>query len=169
MYFYLSFNFCLLFQHILENMREIFGDLSLNASCKMEELPCANRIHPTEYSKICEDEIGHILLDVRTYTQFEMVSLVDTSRSHQNRMLIIPLNILQKMTKDEIESKFSTIIDTHRENATTNIFVLCRRGVNSAVATKLLMAHNLVNCTIKNIDGGLLSWQKNVDNEFPVY
>ena len=73
------------------------------------------------------------------------------------------------MTKDEIESKFSTIIDTHRENATTNIFVLCRRGVNSAVATKLLMAHNLVNCTIKNIDGGLLSWQKNVDNEFPVY
>ena len=44
--------------------------------------------------------------------------------------------------------------------------VLCRRGIDSVTATKLLLAHGIA---AQNVDGGLDAWARQVDAHFPHY
>eukprot|EP01050_Picozoa_sp_SAG11_P005238 SAG11_NODE_361_length_10183_cov_4.077053_6_plen_82_part_00 len=50
------------------------------------------------------------------------------------------------------------------------VFVVCRRGIDSATATAHLSAlsgDRLL--SVRNVDGGLLRWRSKVDPSFPVY
>lgn len=48
------------------------------------------------------------------------------------------------------------------------VYTLCRRGIDSQEAVKVLKS-NGVTGTVKNIDGGLLAWSNVIDKNFPVY
>ena len=47
------------------------------------------------------------------------------------------------------------------------VFVLCRRGVSSVKATRLLVDAGFDR--VRNIDGGLTQWAESVDPELAIY
>ena len=73
-----------------------------------------------------------------------------------NRSINIPLKKL-----------VASDIDTLRPEPSTPILVLCRRGIASANATKLLLDAGVEN--VFNVSLGLTKWAAEVDVEFPIY
>ena len=112
-----------------------------------------------------------LLLDVRVKEQYDLCSLEEA--------INIPLETLSK-NLDQVEQL--------SEGWTKPIYCLCRRGIASVEATKLLNDHvrksvvlakqqppkrsNNSTVTVpiaKNIRGGLDAWRKQVDKTFPQY
>mmetsp|Transcript_24581 Transcript_24581/g.53198 ORF Transcript_24581/g.53198 Transcript_24581/m.53198 type:complete len:650 (-) Transcript_24581:194-2143(-) len=98
----------------------------------------------------------HVLLDVRVTRQFDMCSLEGSVN--------LPLEQLE--TKLELVGELS--------NGDLPVYCLCRRGIFSAVATRIIQ--NAIEDgsakrvhSVYNIAGGLSSWVKTVDSEFPQY
>lgn len=117
-------------------------------------LPSESNITCIEYSRVREDKVPHILVDVRTKLQFEMCAL--------EKAVHIPLSSLSQQL-DQIE-KLS--------GGTKPVYCICRRGVDSVEATRILDAAKLSHPNIhsaKNVAGGLVSWRKEVDTSFPKY
>lgn len=79
---------------------------------------------------------GHVLLDVRTEEEVREVSIPGA--------LNIPLDGLEL---------HSTDLSAHE-----SIHVICRSGGRSSVASALL--YNLGITQVKNVSGGILTWQK---------
>lgn len=50
---------------------------------------------------------------------------------------------------------------------TTQVYVLCRRGIDSVAATQLLVDHGVRD--VYNVEGGLTAWHATVDQRFPIY
>ena len=48
-----------------------------------------------------------------------------------------------------------------------SVVVMCRRGVDSVTATKLLVAWEIPH--VFNLQGGLQSWREMIDDKFPQY
>lgn len=103
----------------------------------------------------------HVLLDVRVKEQFDLCSL--------DNAINIPLEKLNESI-DQVE--------TLTKGWTTPVYCICRRGVLSVEATKLLNEHiegldtgrkNPDVKVAKNIRGGLEAWRKLVDDKFPRY
>jgi len=118
--------------------RTILSDESVHISCK-------------DYKGVQDSNEKHLLLDVRSRTQFEICSLPNS--------LNIPLGELGKEL-ETVKSKISS------ENGELPVYVLCRRGNDSQLAVRLLASNGIPS---KNILGGLLSWHKEVDKDFPIY
>ena len=109
-----------------------------------------------DYSNIREEGKPHVLLDVRVTRQFEMCSLEGSVN--------LPLEELTSKL-DEVE-KLS--------NGELPVYCLCRRGVASAEAVKILQNAKDDDSakgihSVYNISGGLNSWVANVDASFPSY
>lgn len=104
--------------------------------------------------QIIDLNIPHVLLDVRAKRQFDLCAL--------NQAINIPLsNLVDKL--DVIE----TLSD-----GTKPIYCICRRGIASAEATRILSQAILSRPkihSVRNIRGGLAAWQQDVDNRFPKY
>jgi len=97
----------------------------------------------------------HVLLDVRVPRQYEMCSLEGS--------INLPL--------EQLESKLDLVGELSRGELP--VYCLCRRGMFSAVATRIIQ-NSIENGTanehsVYNIAGGLTSWVKTVDSEFPQY
>lgn len=118
---------------------------------------------PPEYQISCKDyqlEVAntpHILLDVRVKEQFDLCGL--------EQAVNIPLGKLQE-SMDEVERL--------TEGWTKPVYCMCRRGIFSVEATKLLTEYLTSKAepkkvTVKNIKGGLEAWRKHVDQTFPKY
>eukprot|EP01103_Thecamoeba_quadrilineata_P015666 TRINITY_DN5016_c0_g1_i2.p1 TRINITY_DN5016_c0_g1~~TRINITY_DN5016_c0_g1_i2.p1 ORF type:complete len:198 (+),score=37.40 TRINITY_DN5016_c0_g1_i2:208-801(+) len=110
-----------------------------------------NRISCEDYRKYVDRKEKHLLLDVREPIQFEICSLPQAKN--------IPLLELEKKM-DELEGLI-------RSEGDSKVMVICRRGIHSVEATRMLVEHGISN--VCNIDGGLTSWQKTVDPLFPLY
>jgi len=104
-----------------------------------------------EYQKIVQQKIEHFLLDVRHVHQFQICSLHDAYN--------IPLSKLE----DNMEN-IKTIIQ--KNDGHLPIYVVCRRGIDSQLAVKILCSHGL---GAKSIAGGIHEWAKTVDSSFPIY
>lgn len=107
-----------------------------------------------DYNKLRQKRVPHILLDVREKIQFDMCSL--------DGAINIPL---AKLRSQWIHA--SAAFD-----ANLPIFCLCRRGIFSVEATKLIAdASNGSNrvFSVRNITGGLAAWTDEVDPLFPKY
>ena len=90
--------------------------------------------------------LPHILLDVRVERQFDMCSLPAA------------INIPLASLPDHIEELSSS---------NKPIYCLCRRGIFSVEATRILSEAGIP--SVHNVTGGLLSWSKEVDPDFPIY
>jgi len=122
-------------------LKDTLPDKDLHISCN-------------EYKNILNNGIDHILLDVRSTIQYQICSLPNSWN--------IPLSKI-KENKDEIVSKM-------HENGEDSIpiYVICRRGIASQKAVKLLYEEFGIK-NIKNIWGGLTLWSQEVDLDFPMY
>ena len=98
----------------------------------------------------------HILVDVRPAHHFRITSLADS--------MSIPLSCLkEKLTV--IDSAADKI--RSEKGVDPSIYVICRRGNDSQRAVRLLRDHGF--STAKDIIGGLESWAKEIDQNFPTY
>ena len=113
---------------------------------KRDGLNLSNCITCSEYLHVLNNSTTtHVLLDVRAPHQFAICSLPHA--------LNIPLeNLSNRM--NELRDK-------------GDIYVMCRRGIASVKATKMLLMNNFTN--VKNIDGGLDAWSIEVDTTLPMY
>ena len=93
----------------------------------------------------------HILLDVRSAHQYAICSL---SGSRNIPLFDLPTSMEQ-------------LKEMEKQEGTRELFVICRRGVASVKATKLLLEFGLSN--VKNITGGLDAWHAEVDPTLPMY
>mmetsp|Transcript_59971 Transcript_59971/g.89058 ORF Transcript_59971/g.89058 Transcript_59971/m.89058 type:complete len:392 (+) Transcript_59971:490-1665(+) len=132
-----------------------------NASSTMSvtNLPSNLQISCKEYHEKykSKNDKPHVLLDVRVKRQYEMCAL--------DNSINIPLNEI----KEKIEE-----IEKLSDRGTKPIFCLCRRGIASAEATRIIQdaigsaSHDGI-LSVYNIDGGLNAWVEEVDPSFPKY
>jgi adenylyltransferase/sulfurtransferase len=132
---------------------EICGDAPIinslipyEVSCAKPEVesPSKNRIAWKEYME--ESKKDHLLLDVRASVQFAILSFPNAMN--------IPL--------DQLETHMEVL-----RKETRPVYVVCRRGIASMSATRLLLAHGFEN--VVNIDGGYTRFAKDIDSTFPTY
>ncbi|TPX53792.1 hypothetical protein SeMB42_g00595 [Synchytrium endobioticum] len=91
----------------------------------------------------------HVLLDVREKIEFDICSLPDS--------IHVPLK--------ELETRLPELSKVL--NKAPSIYVLCKRGNDSQLATRLLLNKGFMN--VKDVTGGLVSWANDVDPQFPLY
>ncbi|KAL7499990.1 hypothetical protein ACHAWT_010931 [Skeletonema menzelii] len=109
-----------------------------------------------DYNNLREEGQLHVLLDVRVTRQFEMCAL-EGSVNLPLEELVSKLDEVEKLSNGELP-----------------IYCLCRRGVASAEAVKILQKAKDDDSakgihSVYNISGGLNSWVANVDASFPSY
>ncbi len=138
-----------------------------------------NVISARQYSSgYLETGKKHIILDVRSRVQFGMISfsildgvyttsltelpLVDFSQ-HTAALVNIPLHDLRKELSRDGNQTMHYLNSDNREK---DVIVLCRRGIDSVVATHLLREAGL--CSVFNLAGGLSAW-KELNPSFPMY
>ncbi len=69
----------------------------------------------------------------------------------------------------ELDRKLADVV---LEAAGRPTYVICRRGVDSVVATQKLVAfaeQSAEGARFFNVDGGLAEWHNRVDSSFPLY
>jgi adenylyltransferase/sulfurtransferase len=103
-----------------------------------------------EYENIREKGIPHLLLDVRVQRQYEMCSLSGA------------VNV--ELAK--IEDHLTTVKTMCKKG--TPIYCICRRGIASTEATRLL-SEKISFTKVYNIVGGYNAWVEEVDPSFPKY
>ena len=111
-----------------------------------------------EFNKLRKSgNIPHVLIDVRVPRQYEICAM--------DNSINIPLAELGSRIEEVKE--FS-------DNWNKKIFCICRRGIFSAEATRIINEAMLtdtgIDCeSIFNISGGLSAWAKEVDPDIPMY
>ena len=123
------------------------------------ELPSTQRItcrelrERTSHAAQSEVPTPWFLLDVREEVQFAICSLPHATN--------VPLR--------ELDRKLADVV---LQAAGRPTYVICRRGVDSVVATQKLVAfaeQSAEGARFFNVDGGLAEWHNRVDSSFPLY
>uniref|UniRef100_A0A7S1UJH7 Rhodanese domain-containing protein n=1 Tax=Phaeomonas parva TaxID=124430 RepID=A0A7S1UJH7_9STRA len=99
------------------------------------------------------------LLDVRNATQRGIIAIEGS--------ISMPLKQLRKRLEKPGAAPDAVLEQLRNKPAASKCFVMCRRGVDSVHATKLLMEHGIQG--VVNIEGGLTAWARDVDETFPMY
>lgn len=96
---------------------------------------------------------------------YSVLVIVWSSLTH---VLDIPLEDLHKSAS--IDELSATIDSVSESSNTVPVICVCRRGNDSQLAVqKIKQELSSKNVVIKDISGGLTSWAKTVDPEFPTY
>jgi len=146
----------------IKNMKDSAESLEKVRGPSVCALPISDGLSPEQhisckdYNAVRAEGKPHVLLDVRVTRQYEMCSL-EGSVNLPLEELTSKLDQVEKLSGGELP-----------------IYCLCRRGVASAEAVKILQnAKDDKNAkgihSVYNISGGLNSWVANVDSSFPSY
>lgn len=119
---------------------------------KVAPLHFENEITAVDLKTAIDSAIPFTLIDVRDSTQFLMCKLAPA----------VSLPLRQILETPDVAST-----SLHKMNMEGFIFVLCRRGLDSRVATAALLKLGCSNTC--NVAGGLDAWRRCVDPQFPSY
>lgn len=142
----------------LIDYEQFCGMKASDKDTKLSILPIDHRITVEELQKIRANKLKHLLIDVRTKNEFEICQL-DNAENY-------PI----KLFADRNEYATNLVERIKREHVP--IYVICRRGNDSQIATKRLCADlHEQNCdvVVKDVIGGLHAWTKQIDDQFPIY
>ena len=99
------------------------------------------------------------------------IKLVESLHTFLNTFLDVPVSDLHKSESVEhIREKVSTITNTNKDDPSIPVVFVCRRGNDSQIAVNRLkekLKDEAV--TLMDISGGLTSWAKKIDPDFPTY
>ena len=97
--------------------------------------------------------------------------MVESQHSFLNTFLDVPVSDLHKSESvDHIREKVSTLTNANKDDPNIPVVFVCRRGNDSQVAVNRLkekLKDEAV--TLVDISGGLNSWAKKIDPDFPTY
>ena len=122
----------------------------------------------------------HVLLDVRSETQFSIVSLERYAEGRGAAVVPAPkvlintplrrLEALLAQGKEQQEQQLEEeelLLRAVGGGRDAAIYCLCRRGVDSLTAAALLRSRGYSRAV--NVSGGLVAWRREVDENFPLY
>ncbi|KAL7217902.1 hypothetical protein ACSBR2_011183 [Camellia fascicularis] len=127
---------------------------------KLNLLPTEARISCKEFNERVVKGEAHVLVDVRPAHHFKIVSLP--------KSMNIPLSILAaRLPEMSSALKQEEEHDGSNTVSAASLYVVCRRGNDSQRAIEYL--HKMGFASAKDIVGGLESWARDVDPNFPTY
>jgi adenylyltransferase/sulfurtransferase len=146
------------------------------------ELESAHSIPVTQYAvDYLQNVRKHIILDVRSKVQFGLSSFVSLESVHHVQSLpnqsdelassdntAILVNVPLSELRADLSTNSRRILNTlGSTNDKLDVIVVCRRGIDSMVAARLLKEVGLK--SVYNLSGGLTAWKKDIDPSFPMY
>jgi adenylyltransferase/sulfurtransferase len=149
------------------------------------ELDAAQTMVADTYSThYIQKEKKHLILDVRSKVQFGMSSfgildcvcpassLTQAAETDFSKYTAAVVNLPLHQLRAELSSNSVEFIESlskvcKQNSEELDVIVVCRRGIDSVVATRLL--HEAGVRSAFNLTGGLSAWSKEVDPNFPMY
>ncbi|XP_061487250.1 adenylyltransferase and sulfurtransferase MOCS3 [Rhineura floridana] len=147
---------------------EAFCGSSATDKCRtLHLLPSKERISVEEYKEVLDNQILHVLVDVR--------QLVEVDIGRLPHSLSVPLSKLEGEDKECLNSLCQTILEA--KQGTDNslafpVYVVCKLGNDSQKAVRILQGlsdDRLGLISVKDIRGGLMAWASKIDKAFPQY
>ncbi|XP_053376323.1 adenylyltransferase and sulfurtransferase MOCS3-like [Mercenaria mercenaria] len=119
------------------------------------------RISAKEYKSLLDSGKPHVLLDVRQPVEMDICQLPKPAVN-------IPVGDLHKSSSiDQLSASIDSVSQT---NENVPVICVCRRGNDSQLAVqKIKQELSNDKIVVKDIKGGLTSWTKTVDPDFPTY
>ncbi|CAG5133567.1 unnamed protein product [Candidula unifasciata] len=129
----------------------------------------SSRISAKEYASMLNDRVPHVLLDVRPAVELDICKLPHPA-------LNIPFPLFNKNIS-QVASQIMQVVNDQchstteqPDGSTIQVVCVCRRGNDSQLAVDLLQKKLLsTGVNLVDIRGGLYSWTKQVDADFPTY
>ena len=141
--------------HELQNYEQFCGSQATDKEFKLDLLNKNERISMNKYITI--DPNTHILVDVRSKQEFEICYI--------NNSINIPIDEVLAQTKPDA---LINILSGQKD-----VYFLCRRGNDSQKAVREILKYTNIHkprkIYIKDIIGSLETWNKHIDNSFPLY
>jgi len=136
------------------------SSLTSHPSLSSNDKDAVPNISPSQYNTLRQQGTPHVLLDVRVPQQFGICAL--------DNSVNIPLDELKDRIGDvrEMLKQCHGSKDNEEDAVNETVYCLCRRGVASAQATKVLIEEGIKGV---DIEGGLDAWVTDVDKSFPMY
>lgn len=173
-----------------ESALKLFGEIiDSNAStnqANVPNLPKESRVSASEYfSTVLQSKVPHVLLDVRSIIQFNIVSLKYSFGFDDEDVPVYLLNVpygeLLKSSREVDQKSLNFLKEAIFSRSDVDplpVYVICRRGIDSVRATHLLLSLDLLKTSsevshrilrVFNVEGGLNAWHFQVDSSFPHY
>ncbi|KAM9120815.1 adenylyltransferase and sulfurtransferase MOCS3 [Pangshura tecta] len=130
-------------------------------------LSSEQRISVEEYKKLLDEQVPHILIDVRPQVEVDICYLVHS--------IHIPLSKLEGKNEECLKFLEKRICEEkQRTNGkmTFPVYVICKLGNDSQKAVQVLQElsdKELGTILAKDIRGGLMAWASKIDPSFPQY
>uniref|UniRef100_A0A8C8SBW6 Adenylyltransferase and sulfurtransferase MOCS3 n=1 Tax=Pelusios castaneus TaxID=367368 RepID=A0A8C8SBW6_9SAUR len=130
-------------------------------------LPNEERISVEEYKKLLDEQVPHILVDVRPQVEVDICHLVHSVH--------IPLSKLEEKNEECLKFLGKRLCEERQRNNVKTafpIYVICKLGNDSQKAVQVLQAlpdRELGSILAKDIRGGLMAWASKIDPSFPQY
>ncbi|BFZ12296.1 hypothetical protein BsWGS_15335 [Bradybaena similaris] len=129
----------------------------------------SSRISAKEYASLLTEEVPHVLVDVRPSVELDICKL-------PHPVLNIPFPLFKKHMAQVVTQIMQVVKDQRRlsseqpENSNMPVVCVCRRGNDSQLAVELLQKELVCSgINLVDIRGGLYSWTRQVDADFPMY
>ncbi|NXE51618.1 MOCS3 sulfurtransferase, partial [Casuarius casuarius] len=147
---------------------EAFCGSSATDKCRtLHLLSSKDRISVEEYKKVLDEQIPHVLLDVRPQVEVDICRLVHAVH--------VPLSKLEEKNEECLKYLEKRICEEKQEtNGKTAfpVYVVCKLGNDSQKAVRILQelpGKELGSVLAKDIKGGLMAWAAKIDPSFPQY
>uniref|UniRef100_H3AHF7 Adenylyltransferase and sulfurtransferase MOCS3 n=1 Tax=Latimeria chalumnae TaxID=7897 RepID=H3AHF7_LATCH len=149
---------------------EAFCGSAATDKCRtLHLLTSEQRISVTEYKRILDNQVPHVLVDVRSQMEVDICHLPHSDATD------IPLIKLEEKNVDCIKLVLELVDEIKRsdkELASVPVYVICKLGNDSQKAVKVLRemsGNELPHLLVKDIQGGLMAWAHKIDATFPQY
>ncbi|XP_053566995.1 adenylyltransferase and sulfurtransferase MOCS3 [Bombina bombina] len=146
---------------------ETFCGSSASDKCRsLNLLSSEERISVQDYKKILDEQIPHILIDVRPQPEFDICQLPHTVH--------IPLSRLEEKSDKWIHFLRAKIAEINHDEKVSKkkVIVICKLGNDSQKAVKILQELSGKEVDLldtKDVQGGLMAWAAKIDSTFPQY
>ncbi|XP_069787075.1 adenylyltransferase and sulfurtransferase MOCS3 [Narcine bancroftii] len=148
---------------------EIFCGSAATDQCRtLHLLTGEQRITVQEYKKFLDEDIPHVLVDVRQQVEVDICHLPNS--------IYIPLTDLEEKNVESTKLLWNSINEKRNnesaDKVTFPVYVICKQGNDSQKAVKILqgMLNPELNfLSVKDIQGGLMAWAHKIDRTFPQY
>ncbi|NXS65637.1 MOCS3 sulfurtransferase, partial [Pandion haliaetus] len=147
---------------------EAFCGSSATDKCRtLHLLSSKDRVSVEEYKKLLDEQVPHVLLDVRPQVEVDICRLVHAVH--------VPLSKLEEKDEEYLEYLEKRICEEKRRtNGQTSfpVYVVCKLGNDSQKAVRILQelpVREFGSVLAKDIKGGLMAWASKIDPTFPLY
>lgn len=131
------------------------GSTACDKDSNLHLVEDSNRISVSDLKRIRDDFEQHVLIDVRPENEVEICSLSDS--------LNVPLS---RFDEDGLLDEIAFLSE---KNKTKYFIFICKRGNDSQKAMLKFRKKFNNDFTVVDVRGGLSSWSKVIDPDFPIY